>query len=287
MRPAMNLSRFSNRTLAELTERVASAYSHSEIDLLLARLDAKGADEDDYGNKGNKLDRARRLVESLAGGDSERGGRVLDLLRDLLERTMEGSVLDRDGTPYPAMQHLVAGLRADGFDFVNGRVVAATPDAAPVAQEISLLESELLRHGFDVAAQHYRQAVDSFTDVRLEASNGQLRSCLEDVLIQLCGHVLGESAGDPKGAIDKLRSNGAIDGDEAILLKGLVGMSNERGAHHGLTNEAEATFRLHMTTAVTRYLLARVRQDAMEAAVPAKIAAAPERAVGSRTARMR
>ena len=67
--------------------------------------------------------------------------------------------------------------------------------------EVSLLESRLRERQLAVAARHYRQAVDSFTDGRLEASNGQLRSCLENTLIELCSRH-GKRTSDPKGAAE-------------------------------------------------------------------------------------
>jgi hypothetical protein len=142
---------------------------------------------------------------------------------------------------------------------VNGRLVSAGLGSLPMAEQISLLETRLRDRGMPVAAQHYRQAVDSFTDGRLEASNGQLRSCLEDVLLDLVTRQ-GKTTSDPKGAAEMLRAAGRLDGDEARLLQGLVGVSNQRGAHRGTTTAEEATFRLHTTTAVLRYLLARVQE---------------------------
>src|SRR5205823_2990503 len=97
-----------------------------------------------------------------------------------------------------------------------------------------------------------------FTDGRLEASNGQLRSCLESFLINLDSHLGQRETDDPRGAIEHLRALGHVDGDEAKMLTGLVGLSNERGAHHGLTDDEEALFRLRFTTAAIRYVLARL-----------------------------
>jgi hypothetical protein len=124
--------------------------------------------------------------------------------------------------------------------------------------EVSVLESQLASRGLTVALTHYRQAVDCFVDSRLEASNGQLRSFLESLVTQLYSQRAGNSIRDPRGAIDGLRNRHELDGDEAKLLAGLIGLSNERGAHPGLTDRDEALFRLHMTTASARYLLARL-----------------------------
>ncbi len=178
-----------------------------------------------------------------------------------MEDRFGGDVLDRNGNPNPNLRPLIAALRVDGYELLDGRLVAAGAGSIPMTAEVSLLESRLRERQLAVAARHYRQAVDSFTDGRLEASNGQLRSCLENVLIEL-GARHGRRTSDPKGAAELLRTAGLLDGDETKLLQGLIGVSNERGAHHGTTTEEEATFRLHTTTAVLRYLLARVHDPA-------------------------
>jgi hypothetical protein len=118
-------------------------------------------------------------------------------------------------------------------------IVPTMPGPAAIAPEISLVEHELAAHGLHVARRHYRQAVDSFVDNRLKASNGQLRSCLENLLIELV-HVAQAN----KLMIPRVPSN--IFAKPVTLtvtrqsLIGLVGLSNDRGAHHGLTDEAEA-----------------------------------------------
>lgn len=123
--------------------------------------------------------------------------------------------------------------------------------------EISQLERHLDSRALHVARAHYRQAVDSFVDGRLEASNGQLRSFLEDFLMTLCERAIGTRPTDARSAADRLRNHGDLDGDEAKLIAGLAGVSNERGGHAGLTDRDEGIFRLHATTAVASYLLAR------------------------------
>lgn len=252
------IGRFSNKTLAVLADCVSEAHTHSHLDNLFQRLDAVGDDENEWGTKGNKLDRCHNVVEALNRRDPEGGTAVLELVQELLEVRWEGAVLDITGKPTKRAQPLLKCLRADGFEFANGRVVSSTPAPAALAPELSLLEHELVRRKLDVAQAHYRQAVDSFTEGRLEASNGQLRSCLEDLTMSLAERATGRAGGDPRGSIQRLRNDGYLDADEAKMLDGLVGLSNARGSHRGLTDEEEATFRLHFTTAAARYLLARV-----------------------------
>ena len=246
---------FSGRVRAELANCIERCYSHSEISVLYTRFDI---DETDGGNK---LQRSTTLIRALHETVEGDGVGVLDLIRSVVEDRFGGDVLDRNGNPNPNLRPLIAALRVDGYELLDGRLVAAGAGSIPMTAEVSLLESRLRERQLAVAARHYRQAVDSFTDGRLEASNGQLRSCLENVLIEL-GARHGRRPSDPKGAAELLRTAGLLDGDETKLLQGLIGVSNERGAHHGTTTEEEATFRLHTTTAVLRYLLARVRDPA-------------------------
>ena len=60
-----------------------------------------------------------------------------------------------------------------------------TPQPAALAQEWSQLERDLQALTLNVAAEHYRQAHESFAASNWEAANGQIRSFMEDLLIEL------------------------------------------------------------------------------------------------------
>jgi hypothetical protein len=82
----------------------------------------------------------------------------------------------------------------------------AIPGPAPLAPELTALQQELNNLGLNVAATHYGQAVDNFTDGNFEASNGQLRSFLEDLIkrgAQLKGQ---QQEAGPDAALQHLRS---------------------------------------------------------------------------------
>lgn len=253
--------KLSNPTAAALIDVVAGAYSHSELDTLFLRLDC--ADVGPTRNSSsptqgpNKMDRVRPVVDELRARDDEPD--IISLVRELIEEHYGGHVFDYHGNVVSRLERFVRGLEVDGYTITaDGELVATTPDPAALGPEISLLERELDDRGLGVARAHYRQAVVSFVDGRLEASNGQLRSFIEDFVLTLCEQILGARPGNARGAADRLRNHGDLDGDEAGLVSSLVGMSNERGAHAGLTDRDEALFRLHMTTAAARYLLARL-----------------------------
>lgn len=243
----------SNRTIAALAEVIATAYSQSQISVLQRRFDFAGLDA-----TRNKLDRALELAEwvnSRADNDQN----AVALARELFEVKYKDHLYDRRGELLEHLSRLVESLRVDGFELADGRLVPTTPAPSTLAPELTLLERELRARGFEVALAHFQQAVDSFVDSRLEAANGQLRSFLEDLLLALHEELVGSQANSARSAAERLRNDGHLDGDEVRLLLGLLGVSNNRGAHSGLTDGEEALFRLHFTSATGRYLLARTR----------------------------
>ncbi len=138
--------------------------------------------------------------------------------------------------------------------FEDGHLRPTTPGAAALAPQISAFEAELANRGFNVAAQHYHQAVDNFTDGNFEACNGQLRSYMEDFFVRLCRALTGHQTGNPNAALQTLRGN-HLDDEEWNIFRYFWGGIQDNGPHAGLTNAEEAFFRLHTATAAGRYLL--------------------------------
>jgi hypothetical protein len=114
-------------------------------------------------------------------------------------------------------------------------------------------------NSLNVAATHYRQAVDNFTDGNFEACNGQLRSFLED-LIKGAARLRGlPQAAGPQAALDHLRNvANVLDAEEWAVMRALWGAAQDNGPHAGLKDAEEARFRLHTATAAGRYLLKKI-----------------------------
>jgi len=94
------------------------------------------------------------------------------------------------------MQKLFDELRrallADGYELRLSAtplgsitLLPTEPSAAPLPPEITALEAELHKRGYDIALNHYRQAVDLLVAHRYEAASGALRSALEDLVTRL------------------------------------------------------------------------------------------------------
>lgn len=76
-------------------------------------------------------------------------------------------------------------LRLDGFEWRDEHLIPTTPHPAALAPELSQLERDLHSFAFPVAAEHYRQAHESFAASNWEAANSQLRSFMENLCIEL------------------------------------------------------------------------------------------------------
>ncbi|WP_457029296.1 hypothetical protein [Kitasatospora sp. P5_F3] len=172
------------------------------------------------------------------------------------------------------MFQLRDALRADGYDlqwedptvrkddgpfgrteFDMGPVVYhICPTEAPgteMAEEITALEAQLDAAGYDVALNHYKQAVDNLGHHNYEASNGALRPMLEAVILEVANAYAYQ--GTQKGGA----VNWMVDQKKVVpenwgrLLQGAWDISHPEGAHPGRSNADEARFRMVMITGVT------------------------------------
>jgi len=254
---------FSDRTVACLIEVIADAYTHTELDTLILKLSlSRHAEAGGF----SKQQRLHNLFSSIRSLRNAREGERL--IFSLAREFLESRVGDIDA---PGMQHsgwlkrlrpLREALAADGWLFESGKLRPTTPSPAALAPEISELEKNLKELGFTTAITHYRQAVDNFSSGNYEATNGQLRSFLENLYIEICSEKTGTTVSDAVGALQRLRQAQQLDVGEFNLTRGLLEVSNQRGAHQGLTDRQEAQFRLHFSTALGRYLISRLLQTA-------------------------
>jgi len=63
-----------------------------------------------------------------------------------------------------------------------------------------------------------------------------------------------EFINNPPAFLQNLRDKGKIDHNEEGMFKNFWKHIQDEGPHQGLTSESEALYRLHMATAITRYL---------------------------------
>lgn len=246
---------FSGKIQALTIELISQSYSHTDLGMLFLKLDLNQFDPD-----GNKANRVRGVVENFK---ASKGGEGVDaLLLELIQDYATDKSLDwlqKTSTWSTIWNRLIPELNNAGWSFQSGKFIPTTPDVAPLAPEVDALTADLQDLGLEIAERHYAQAVDNFRQKNHEASNSQLRSFLENLYIELCVRKTAKRFTDPTAAVRSLQTSKALDNGELNIARGMFEASNERGSHHGLSTEQEATFRFHFSTALGRYLIARLK----------------------------
>jgi len=227
-----------------------------------------------------ELIRSRLLGARVAAEDGDTGAHraLLAFAAELVQQ----AVKDPEHAP-PWFSELRNAMLADGYQITwDGDTPRNVPlpgdvqvairgsirysilptDAAsvPLAPEISALEAELAVRGYTSVLNHYRQAVDGFTNHKYESANGDLRTTLEDLVTRLAadhtGYQRQQRASQGYAAISHMIQSGHLPEDDGgMLLRGLWKLSHTHGSHPGQSDADEARFRIQVITATARFLL--------------------------------
>ncbi len=239
---------FSRKTLTRLAEGMEQAFSHAELSTLFYEHGVEAADPGE--GAANKLRRSLRFIQTIEA--SKPAADADEIIRDISNAVLANEYRRQQLTG------LVASLGVDGFEWAGNHLVPSNPGPAPLAPELTALEQEIIQLGLNVAATHYRQAVENFADGNFEASNGQLRSFLEDLIKGAALRRGQQQEASPDTALEYLRNGGVLDGQEFGMFRALWHGTQDNGPHAGLTDAEEARFRMHSVTAAGRYLVKKI-----------------------------
>jgi hypothetical protein len=235
---------------------MAEAFSHTDLGLLFLEF---GLKDYDLGSGPNRKERSLTFIRAVqaANADHAEAERVLlDVARRVLELP-SFPLKERQRTA----DELRASLSVDGFEYSDGRLIPSTPSPAALGPEISAMESDLQGLGWTVAGGHYRQATDNFVLQNSAACNSQVRSFLEDLFIAICRQLCSREFPDAGAALQHLRDRGLLDIKEYNMFRSFWD-EVQSGAHHGLSDDQEALFRLQVATAIGRYMVRKAQGHA-------------------------
>ena len=157
-------------------------------------------------------------------------------------------------------------LQKDGFVVADRSLRPALPTDIGLPSIGSELMQLLERHGFSTAKGHLEQAFDADARGNWASANGQLRSFFDALLDKIAEkldpsvHAIG--SGQPRRAkLASLRflsiSLNEWDNGGTGFINGLVRRLHPQGAHPGLSDEDDSTFRLHFVLITAALLLRR------------------------------
>jgi len=248
---------FSSKTLGLLAEAIEQGNSASTMRALFLKSEVDAWEPE---SSSNKLDLATKVVRRLrSDGSTEASAGALELTRAMLESgrpRSRGFGNDGPADWWPALRDAAA---ADGWEFDENdcRLVPTVPGTS-VAVEASWIENTLTSRGWDVAAGHYRQAIEAFASGNWASTNSQLRAFFEDLMRRAGGISPGGGAGQVQRAFDTLEAGGHLVDGEQQFGKDLWKLLHANGSHPGLSDADESRFRLLTLTGYARYLLTRV-----------------------------
>lgn len=253
--------------------RILGGWSHGTIGTVLREVGLAQFDPGE-GTPQSWINKDKRLKQVFDGARSDDSPSVQQATLRLVVEVVNRLAGDPDAAP-AWLGELQERLLADGYELrqeivqvthgwaarrqAQYRLLPAGVAPVPLAPAISALEAELELRGYTVALRHYGIAIRNFTNHDLEGANGQLRSFLENLFVQLARDHVGYTGDEPVAALQQLQNRGKLLDGELNLLRGLWTLSQDRGAHQGLTTAEEALFRLQTTTSAARFLLHHLR----------------------------
>lgn len=157
-------------------------------------------------------------------------------------------------------------LQLDGFLVTDGVLRRELPVDLGLPGAQSEIDRLLLKHGFDTPKGHLNQALDGHARGKWATANSQIRAFFDALLDGIASKLDATAAtlpsGQPRRA--KLAAVGFLSRDlnewadnGTGFVNGLVRRLHPQGAHPGLSDEQDSTFRLHIILLTALLLLTR------------------------------
>ena len=175
---------------------------------------------------------------------------------------------DKFSYKYPALAN---SLKRDGYTIKARTIKKMLPDEIEEAKVESELMLLLDRFNFGVTKGHLEQAIFNHSQGNWAGANGQFRTFIESLLIDICQFILPnnkcESANTAINLLSKtvsppfLRSDlNEVENSNCTkpFIEGFWKRLHPEGTHPGLSDEEDSTFRYHITIVVAYYLLKRL-----------------------------
>ena len=195
---------------------------------------------------------------------------VEQLVAHAIERSTHGHPREfHHETFQQNFEALDRGLARDGFTVEGGELRRALPqvlDLLAAEDEVHLL---LDRYRFAVSTGHVNQGIAAHARGDWAAANAQFRAFIESLFDSIAEHLAAGTPLPPPGNQRRVwlanrnppffqASLNEWDGQGHGFIEGFFRRLHPAGAHPGLSDEEDSTFRLHLVLLVGQHLLRRV-----------------------------
>lgn len=265
-------SQFSRRTVIAAIDLIESVSSQAKISSFLIELgqDVYSQVRDERtASASTRMNDLKKFVD--ANPTCQVDGGVLEAV--MVEKAVSLLPSEEPQRPWsppialsPRMEQFTRALEQDGFSVRDGKLLRTLP----ATMELPEAEDEIFRllekHGFRLAKGHLDQAFANHADGNWAAANSQIRSFLDGLLDEIAERVDLSAAtlasGQPRRT--KLAAAGFLSrdlnewDDKGLgFVNGLVKRLHPHGAHPGLSDQDDSTFRLHIVLLTARLFLSR------------------------------
>ena len=267
------MPQFSRRTILAATDIVGS-WSHAGINrFLLEHALEDSIENGSCATRGMNL--ARYLMNHPDYPDQDGGNLTDTVIGQIIGRAIESS---QSGYPrqfnygdfQTAYEALHRALERDGFTVEDGTIRRTLPRAFDLPAADDEVHVLLDRYGFATSRGHLDQAIAAHARGDWAAANGQFRSFTESLFDSIAEHLNAGAPGLPATGHPRQQwlanrnppfFSAALNewtGQGTGFIQGFFRRLHPAGAHPGLSDEEDSTFRLHMVLLVARTLLRRV-----------------------------
>jgi hypothetical protein len=266
------MAQFSRRTILAATD-VLGAQGHTEITRFLLE---QGLEDAIAGR--SRADRANGVARLLIQNPNQRND-LGENLSDAVVTAMVANAISSSFGGYPnAFQldrfkerfpGLYRGLERDGFVVDGGQLRRALPVALDLPQADDEVHARLDHYGFAVSKGHLDQGITAHARGDWAAANAQFRPFIENLFdciaeriaagteLPAAGHQRRQWLSKTNPPFFSAELN-EWSGDGKGFLEGFFRRLHPAGAHPGLSDEEDSTFRLHLVLLVSRLVLRRL-----------------------------
>jgi hypothetical protein len=265
---------FSRRTILAALDTFENM-SHSEIDRYLLDYGLENVAPAEAGNKQKRA----TLVAAYLFKDPERrdedGRNLVDtIVQERVQRAI--SACSYGGFNFETFQkHYAAihrGLERDGFTIEDGQLRRALPDVLDLPKADDEVHALLHAYNLTTPRGHLDQAISAHSRGDWAAANAQFRPFVESLFDEIAEQLNRGVAGLPPPGHPRrqwlantnppffIAALNEWSNDGKGFVEGFYRRLHPAGAHPGLSDEDDSTFRLHLVLLVARLLLRRLRQ---------------------------
>lgn len=269
---------FSKQIIVDIVKTLPSNHNPLEMYLIQFDLDDKISFYSGDSIETKKLAIVRYLIANQDVKDSFQNPIVLNIVEDrvafLLDR--EFGDFDRRKNEFTTFPNLYKCLRYDGFDIdiQNKKLIRTLPDDIKVSEKEDSIRFILNKYNFPTTIGHYDQAKGSYLSGNYAAVNGQLRSYVESLFMEMASYIKNIENTNianiiPRDATSSMqvlvKCNKPIldvtlnewDGQSKGFVEGFWKRLHPQGSHPGLPTIDEAVFRFQLVLLVTSSIINR------------------------------